>query len=91
MYEIDAEKDFRNGKKIPTWILRNFTERQMKEIRNTWREELLECLRCGFTVEFSRYAYRETQHTQKASTLLFGFHDFTVVFKMAEITQLIDL
>ena len=43
----------------------------------------LECLRCGFTVGFSRYAYRETQHTQKASALLFGFHDFTVVCKMA--------
>jgi hypothetical protein len=40
MYERDAEKDFRNGKKISTWILRNFTERQMKEIRNAWREEL---------------------------------------------------
>ena len=40
MYERDAEKDFRNGNKIPTWILRNFTERQMEQIRNTWREEL---------------------------------------------------
>jgi hypothetical protein len=40
MYERDAEKDFRNGKKIPTWILPNFTERQMEQIRKTWREEL---------------------------------------------------
>jgi hypothetical protein len=37
MYEEDAEKNFRNGKKIPKWMLRNFTERQ---IRNTLREEL---------------------------------------------------
>jgi hypothetical protein len=39
LYE-DEEGDFQNGKKIPKWILRNFTERQMNEIRNTWRNEL---------------------------------------------------
>ncbi len=37
---MDAEEDFQNDKKIPTWILRNFTVRQMHEIRDTWREEL---------------------------------------------------
>ena len=40
MYERDAEKDFRNGRKVPNWILRNFTVRQMEQIRKTWREEL---------------------------------------------------
>ena len=40
MYERDAGKDFRNGRKVPNWILRNFTVRQMEQIRKTWREEL---------------------------------------------------
>jgi hypothetical protein len=43
----------------------------------------LECMRCGFTLGFSRYSYRENQHIQKAYALLFGFHDFTVACKMA--------
>ena len=41
LYYEDAEEDFQNGKKIPKWILRNFTVRQMQQIRDTWREELL--------------------------------------------------
>ena len=41
LYEEYAEEDFQDGKKIPKWILRNFTVRQMEQIRNTWREELL--------------------------------------------------
>ncbi len=40
LYMEDAEEDFQNGKKISTWILRNFMVRQMHEIRDTWREEL---------------------------------------------------
>ena len=40
MYTKDEEKNFQNGKKIPTWILRNFTVPQMEQIRNTWQEEL---------------------------------------------------
>ena len=43
MYEEDAEDeelDFQDDKKIPNWIFRNFTVRQMDQIRNTWREEL---------------------------------------------------
>ncbi len=40
LYKKDAEKDFQNDKKIiPTWILRDFTVRQMEQIRNTRREE----------------------------------------------------
>jgi hypothetical protein len=41
LYQDDAEEDFQNGKKIPKWILRNFTVRQMQQIRDRWREELL--------------------------------------------------
>ncbi len=33
-------KDFKNDKKIPTWILRKFTVPQLEQIKNTWREEL---------------------------------------------------
>ena len=33
LYLNDAEKDFKNDKKILTWILRNFTVRQMEQIR----------------------------------------------------------
>ena len=40
MYERDADKNFQDGRKVPNWILRNFTVRQMEQIRNTWREEL---------------------------------------------------
>ena len=40
LYMECAEEDFQNGKKIPTWILRNFTVRQMQQIRDTLREEL---------------------------------------------------
>ena len=34
------QEDIEDGMKIPKWILRNFTERQTNEIRNTWRNEL---------------------------------------------------
>ena len=40
MYSEDKEREIHNDKKIPTWILRNFTVPQMEQIRNTWREEL---------------------------------------------------
>ena len=40
MYTEDAAKNFYNGKKILTWILRNFSVPQMEQIRNTWQEEL---------------------------------------------------
>ena len=40
MYTEDGDKNFHNGKKIPTWILRNFSVPQMEQIRNTSREEL---------------------------------------------------
>ena len=40
MYTKDEAKIFHNGKKIPTWILRNFSVQQMEQIRDTWREEL---------------------------------------------------
>ncbi len=40
MYTEDEAKNFHNGKKIPTWILRNFSVPQMEQIRNAWREEL---------------------------------------------------
>ncbi len=40
LYQDYAEEDFQNGKKIPKWILRNFTVRQMQQIRDTWRKEL---------------------------------------------------
>ena len=44
LYE-EEEGDFQNGKKIPKWILRNFTGRQMEQIRDTWREELFTGIR----------------------------------------------
>ena len=40
MYTKFEDKNFQDGKKIPYWILRNFTVRQMEQIRDTWREEL---------------------------------------------------
>jgi hypothetical protein len=40
MYTKDEAKIFHNGKKIPTWILSNFSVKQMEQIRITWREEL---------------------------------------------------
>jgi hypothetical protein len=40
LHQDYAEEDFQDIKKIPKWILRNFTVRQMEQIRNTWREEL---------------------------------------------------
>ena len=36
MYTKFEDKNFQDGKKI----LRNFTVRQMEQIRDTWREEL---------------------------------------------------
>ena len=35
------EEDFQDGMKFPKWILRNFTEPQMQQIRDTWRNEIV--------------------------------------------------
>jgi hypothetical protein len=35
MYTKDEAKNSHNGKKIPTWILRNFSVQQMEQIRKT--------------------------------------------------------
>ena len=41
MYTKFEDKNFQDSKKIPYWILRNFTVRQMEQIRDTRREELI--------------------------------------------------
>ena len=41
MYTKFEVKNFQDGRKIPNWILRKFTVRQMEQIRDTWREELI--------------------------------------------------
>ena len=40
MYTKFEDKKFQDGRKVPKWILRNFTVPQMEQIRDTWREEL---------------------------------------------------
>jgi hypothetical protein len=40
MYTKSEDKNFQDGRKVPNWILRNFTVRQMEQIRKPWREEL---------------------------------------------------
>ena len=40
MYTKDEDENFHSGKKIPTWIFRNFSVRQMEQIRDPWREAL---------------------------------------------------
>jgi hypothetical protein len=41
MYTKFEDNNFQDGRKIPNWILRNFTVRQMEQMRDTWREELI--------------------------------------------------
>ena len=44
IYSKDEEREIHNDKKIPTWILRNFTVPQMEQIKIMWREEKIDNL-----------------------------------------------